>query len=95
MHLSKRRKISAPHILAALREILSSKVAIGFTLVSGLSSGIFVAYLSSAQQIIGQQFGLGQLFSLVFAALSAAIGIASYLNARIVMHFGMVKIIKY
>jgi DHA1 family bicyclomycin/chloramphenicol resistance-like MFS transporter len=43
----------------------------------------------SAPQIFQQQFGLGAQFPFYFGALALAIGSASYLNARLVMRFGM------
>ena len=90
-----RRQLSVPLLVNALREIAASRVAVGFTLLSGLCSGVFLAYLSSAQQILGQLYGLGDLFPLVFAILSAAIGAASYINARIVLRFGMLRILNF
>ena len=51
--------------------------------------GAFLGYLSSAQQILGQQYELGERFPLYFAILALGIGAASYVNARMVMRFGM------
>lgn len=84
-----RRSFSVAQIGSAVREILGHRVALGYTIVAGFTASAFLAYLSSVQQIFAQQYGLGELFPVVFAALSLAIGSAAYLNGRMVMRFGM------
>ena len=51
--------------------------------------GAFVGYLSSAQQILQQQYALGSRFPLYFSALAIAIGGASFVNASLVLRYGM------
>lgn len=80
---------SAKRIMAAFREVLSNRIALGFTVASGLFSGAFLGYLNSAQAIFQDQYGLGTRFPLVFATISVASGLASYLNARLVLRYGM------
>lgn len=80
---------SGGRIMRALREIFANRIALGYTLMAGLVSGAFVGYLNSAQQIFQDQYGLGQLFPLYFSVLALALGSASFLNARLVMRYGM------
>ena len=80
---------SAQRIMAAFREVLTNRIALGFTVASGLFSGAFLGYLNSAQAIFQDQYGLGTRFPLVFATISVASGIASYLNAQLVLRYGM------
>ena len=84
-----RRPFSLQHILDAMREIAKNRAALGYTVSAGLVSGAFLGYLSSAQQIFQEQYALGKLFPLVFGAISVSVGVASLLNARLVMRFGM------
>lgn len=84
-----RLPISGRRILAALREVLGTRVALGYTLAAGLVSGAFLGFLSSAQQIFQELYALGAQFPLYFAMVALASGLASYLNGRLVMHFGM------
>jgi DHA1 family bicyclomycin/chloramphenicol resistance-like MFS transporter len=72
-----------------MREIAKNNAALGYTVSAGLVSGAFLGYLSSAQQIFQEQYALGKLFPLVFGAISVSVGVASLLNARLVMRFGM------
>ncbi|MEZ4710848.1 MAG: multidrug effflux MFS transporter [Caldilineaceae bacterium] len=76
-------------ITAAIGEICTNRAALGFTLMSGLISGAFLGFLSSAQQIFQEQYGLGAQFPLYFALLALASGVASYVNGRLVMRYGM------
>lgn len=87
-----RIKFSTKRILAAFREVLTNRIALGFTVASGLFSGAFLGYLNSAQAVFQDQYGLGTRFPLVFAVVSIASGIASYLNARLVVRYGMRKL---
>ena len=85
----KRVPFSPSRIWQATREIFRSRPAVGFTVTAGLVSGAFIGYLNSSQQIFQEAYALGDLFPLYFAMLSAAVGLASFLNARLVMRFGM------
>lgn len=84
-----RAPFSLRHIIQATLEIGKNRIALGYTVSAGLVSGSFLGYLSSAQQIFQEQYALGKLFPLVFGVISLSIGLASLLNARLVMRFGM------
>ena len=84
-----RRPFSMTRFISALREIFANRVALGYTIVAGFVSGAFLGFLSSAPQIFQEQYGLGTQFPLYFAVLALASGAASFLNARLVMRFGM------
>ncbi|MBX7233547.1 MAG: multidrug effflux MFS transporter [Caldilineales bacterium] len=86
---ARRAPLSARRIARALREVLGNPIALGYTLMAGLIAGAFQGYLSSAQQIFQIQYGLGALFPLIFAVNALAIGLASFLNARLVLRYGM------
>lgn len=88
----KRIPLSFQHIRHAVQEIISSPIALGNTLVAGVISGAFLAYLSTVQQIFQVQYGLGKLFPAIFASLAFFVGIAGYINARLVIRFGMRKL---
>ena len=85
----RRRPLSLVNLLDAARQVVASRVALGFTLSAGLVFGAFVGYLSSAQQLLQVQYGLGTRFPLMFGTLALAIGAAALLNARLVLRFGM------
>ena len=84
-----RKALSVKSIVGGFKEVLSNRIAVGYTASIGMISGAFIAYLATAQPILQDQYELGLKFPLYFAALSFSIGIASYLNSRLVMKWGM------
>jgi DHA1 family bicyclomycin/chloramphenicol resistance-like MFS transporter len=87
--LDRRIPFSLGRILGAVRGVLTSRPALGYTIAAGFVFGAFLGYLTSAQQILQEQYGLGARFPLYFAVLAVAVGGASFLNARLVMRYGM------
>jgi len=80
---------SPSRVAGRVREIGGTRVTMGYTLVTGLMSGSFFGYLNSSQQILQLQYGLGKLFPLYFAVLAFSFGLATLLNSRLVVRFGM------
>lgn len=87
--LENRKSFSAPQIWRDLKTISRIPAAVGYTITTGLIFGAFLGYLSSSQQIFQAQYQLGNLFGLYFGVLAASIGVASIVNAKLVMHYGM------
>jgi MFS transporter, DHA1 family, multidrug resistance protein len=87
--LEKRHPFSFRRLLNMLLEIIRNRTALGYTIIAGLISGAHLGYLNSAQQIFQEQYGLGKLFPLYFAMIAFSIGLASFVNARLVIRVGM------
>lgn len=85
----RRIPFSLQRIVDASLYIVKNRTALGYTVSAGLIGGAFLGYLNSAQQIFQEQYALGELFPILFGIISVSIGVASFLNARLVMHFGM------
>jgi len=85
----KRIPFSFSNLWAGIKETLSHRVSLGYTLLSGLVFGAFIAYLSTSQQIFSELYGIVEWFPLYFAMLAGAIGFASILNGWLVMKLGM------
>ena len=75
-----------------LREFFRYKETVAFTLTSGLVTGAFLVYLSSAQHIFEDQYALKEMFPYIFAGLAISIGLSTFLNGTLVMRFGMRKL---
>ncbi|MCA9968744.1 MAG: multidrug effflux MFS transporter [Anaerolineales bacterium] len=84
-----RAPFTGRRILNTTREIIKNRPAFGYTVTAGLVSGAFIGYLNSAQQIFQEQYRLGALFSIYFGVIASSIGLASLLNSRLVMRWGM------
>jgi len=72
-----------------LKEFIKYRETVAFTLTSGLVTGAFLVYLSSAQHIFEDQYALKEMFPYIFAGLAVSIGLSTFLNGTLVMRFGM------
>jgi DHA1 family bicyclomycin/chloramphenicol resistance-like MFS transporter len=90
-----RAPFSLKRIIDSIQEIFKIRPVLGYALTAGLISGIFLGYLNSSQQIFQEQYALGDLFPLFFAIISLSLGMASLLNARLVMRYGMIKLVRW
>jgi DHA1 family bicyclomycin/chloramphenicol resistance-like MFS transporter len=86
---ARRLPFSLPRLAAAVRTVVTSRVVVGYTIAAGLVFGAFLGYLTSAQQILQEQYALGSKFTFYFGTLAIAIGGASLANAKLVMRYGM------
>ena len=85
--LQRRLPFNFRTIGAGAWESLTNRYALGYCLVGGLVFAAFVAYLSSAQQILQEQYALGAKFALAFGCLALFIGGASYVNTILVARY--------
>lgn len=82
------------HIFSdGLRELIKHKQTMAYTFISGFIVGSFLVYLSTAQQVFQEQYGLKDEFPYIFAGIAIAIGAATFLNGSFVLKFGMKKLI--
>ena len=77
-----------------MKQVLANPIATGYSVVAGFVLGGFMGYLSSAQQIFQQTYGVGNAFPIYFALLAIPTIIASLLNAKLVMRFGMYALVQ-
>jgi len=84
-----RRPLSFRPIVAAITESLGNRITLGYALSAGFIFGAMIAFLGTAQQTFGEQYGLGAKFPLYFAGLASALGVSSLVNATLVRKYGM------
>ena len=87
-----RRHFSADRLVSAFVEVFRTRTTMGCTIAMSLVFGAFVGYLASAQQVFQEIYFTGDRFALYFAVLAGTLGIASFLNSRIVLRIGMHKL---
>lgn len=85
----RRLPLSLAAMVAATRDVLSRADVLGYILCGGLMTGAFLGYLSSAQQIFQDGYGVGVRFVLYFSSLALSIGVALLLNGHLVQRLGM------
>lgn len=86
---TERRPLQLTTLWQGLTVIARERETVIPTLVMSCLFGSFLGYLSSAQQIFAEHYALGALFPFYFAALALCLGLASFLNAKIVVRYGM------
>jgi DHA1 family bicyclomycin/chloramphenicol resistance-like MFS transporter len=89
LSVENRAPFSLKRIVSAILVILKIRPVLGYTVSAGLISGAFIGYLNSSQQILQEQFALGDLFPIVFGVIALSIGVATILNTRLVIRYGM------
>jgi len=86
---AKRRARGIAPVIAALCEVVRSRTAMFYTASAVCVFAPFVVYLATAQQVLEDLYGLGDLFPLAFGGLALAFALSSFTNSRLVMTFGM------
>jgi MFS transporter, DHA1 family, multidrug resistance protein len=84
-----RHPLSFRHVGRAFGEISRNRMTMGYMMATACLFSSFVGYLTSAQQIFQDIYGLAELFPVAFALLAGSIGVASFVNSRLVVRLGM------
>ncbi|WP_133687950.1 multidrug effflux MFS transporter [Maribacter spongiicola] len=71
------------------KEIFKYKETVSCTMISGFITGAFLVYLSSAQHVFEELYGLTETFPYVFAGLALSVGFSTLMNGTLVLRFGM------
>ncbi|RNC89619.1 MAG: MFS transporter [Allomuricauda sp.] len=82
-------KFSPKSFVQGTKEMLRFPETVAFTFVSGLVTGAFLVYLSTAQHIFEDQYEMREAFPYLFAALAISIGSSTFTNGTMVLRFGM------
>ena len=88
LHPADRQEIRIPLILRNMKSAITLRQTIGYTLGSALVFGGLFGFINSSQQLIGEAFGAGDDFPMIFAICAGCMAIASWSNSRIVERFG-------
>lgn len=92
---SDRKPFKWAELMRSTGFILTHKKVMGYTIASGFIFGAFLAYLSASQAIFQSIYDTGGRFPLYFALLAFSIGLASFVNGKLVMRLGMYKLCNY
>lgn len=76
--------VIARNMALALRE----RAAIGYFMGAAFVQGALFGYINSAQQLIGEHFGAGTWFPVIFGCMALVMACTNFTNSRIVERFG-------
>ena len=88
LHEEDKQEINVSNIARNMLSAVSLRSTIGYTLASALVFGALFGFINSSQQLIGEAFGAGEMFPLLFAICAGCMAIANWTNSRIVERFG-------
>jgi DHA1 family bicyclomycin/chloramphenicol resistance-like MFS transporter len=70
-------------------KVLTTRVALGYTVASGLIFGALMSYIASSEQLYSEVYKTGEMFPLWFAGAAIAMTVANLVNSRLVERLGM------
>ncbi len=88
LHDDDRQPIRVASIARNMRSAVTLRATIGYTIAGALVFGGLFGFINSSQQLIGEAFGAGDLFPLLFAVCAGCMALANWSNSRIVERFG-------
>jgi len=89
LHPEYRLTLTRKHILGAAKLVLGNRTSICYTLAMMVLFGTIMAYVGMVQQIFSEVFHRPNLMPSMFALCAIFMGLAAYLNSRIVERLGM------
>ncbi|NIJ08032.1 DHA1 family bicyclomycin/chloramphenicol resistance-like MFS transporter [Sphingomonas vulcanisoli] len=92
LHPEYRRALSFGGVGRAMERVVTNRMAIGYTLVGACSFGAILGFINSIEQIVTDILHAQPLFPIIFASIAAAMGVAAYLNSRLVERLGTRRI---
>ncbi|MDA9122486.1 multidrug effflux MFS transporter [Paracoccaceae bacterium] len=84
-----RKKLSSTEFISAFKVVITNTAVVKYTVTLALGFGALFGYLNSAQQIFVDTLGAGMKFPMYFAIISILAAPASFMNAALVMKYGM------
>lgn len=88
LHPEYRQAIRPMTIARNMTEAATNRSAIGYVLGGALTFGAMIGYVNSSQQLVGEHFGAGELFPVLFGFSALMMAFANFSNSRIVERFG-------
>ncbi len=89
LHPEYRLTLSVDHVIHAARRVLFDRASLLYTLSMTMVFGSILAYVGMVQQIFAEVFRHPELMPTMFALCAAAMGVTSFINAKIVERIGM------
>ena len=75
-------------IVSGMRSVATNRASIGYVLASTLTTASVWSFINSSQQLIGEAFGAGNAYPVLFGAMATGLALANFINSRIVERFG-------
>jgi len=87
-----RTPLSPVSAVRSYADVARNRIALGYTLASGIAFGSLFGFLTTAQAVFVDVYGLGVWFPAAFAAVAGSLSVAAFVNSRLVTQLGMRRI---
>lgn len=94
LEVNKRAHFDYHIFTRSLKIFFQEKDAVIYTIVLGVEAGAFITYMSAGEAILIGQYHKVAEFPYLFPTAAIAMGISMFINGRLVMKVGMVKLIR-
>jgi DHA1 family bicyclomycin/chloramphenicol resistance-like MFS transporter len=89
-----RRSLKWTSVMQSVRQIISNKTFLRYTIVTTLLFTALSSYVASSEHIVGTIYGRPELFAWIFAGIGLLMSFCSLLNSRLSMKYGARQSIK-
>lgn len=89
LHPEYRMPLTFTRVSAAFKVVVTTRASFGYALATALTFAVLFAFISQAEQLFTQTFGLGDYFTLAFSGTVVFMAAASFMNSRLVERMGM------
>lgn len=83
-----RQPIRPASIAVNMIEAATNRASIGYVLGGAVTFGGMIGYVNCSQQLVGEHFGAGPMFPVLFGFSALMMAVANFSNSRIVERFG-------
>ena len=87
--VQKRRPFTLASVADGFRIVMTNRLSLWYTLATSVIFGALFGFINSSQQVYVGIYGLGVWFPVMFAAVAGLMSVASFMNSKLVMRFGM------
>lgn len=87
--VERRRPLTLASVIEGFSLVISNRMAFSYGVAGLFMFAAVMGFITQAQQIYVEIYGLGSLFPVAFAAVAGLMAVASFANARIVQRIGM------
>ncbi|MEM9188101.1 MAG: multidrug effflux MFS transporter [Myxococcota bacterium] len=87
--VAQRRPLKLRAIAKTYREVLKTRVTLGYMLASGILFAALFSFLSASEQIFREVFDEGERFVFWFAGIAIVLSATNFANSRLVRRYGM------
>jgi DHA1 family bicyclomycin/chloramphenicol resistance-like MFS transporter len=88
-----RMAVGVASVGRAMKRVLTTRTSGGYLVAMSFMMGVFMSYLASSELIIGDIFGYDDQFPLVFGVIALVLAAGAFLNARVVVRFGLRNVV--